>query len=676
MKQKILIAFAILFVTCFFLFANASAECVVQGWAKNWTGSYVGANITGFCETAGETINLYKNPGAGYSFSWGDSGDSCQSYCDNVWINASNASLAITGNPYNETILVFYYPMNSSTTSQWSTINSHLINITLHGDVIAPTITILSPTSLFYYNTQSIWFNVTTSETADWCGYSLDGASNVTMTNSSGTWNDLDSSVAEGTRSVQFYCNDSSGNVGTTGPRTFYVDITNPTAYFGTNPADGSTQVSSTIVFDAKCTDNMGLSHLQIWSNKTGSWALTTSQVPPTNNTWYNLSTSGWSDGYYQWGVRCNDSATNSDWTDTNRTFSILTLTMDVTIISPTAGFYYDINDIWFNVSTSQTASWCGYSLDGATNVSLGGSGTFWYTLNDSMTEGSHSVIAYCNNSGGTVFTDGPLTFYVDLTNPIAYKYAPANGSTWTSSNTVDFTLKCSDNLGPATLVIYGNWSGWGNKSTNSSPTNDSNWTTTITIANGIYVWGAYCVDHAGRTNITANNTFTVNYVAPGPGGGGGGGGCTTYPGKILLNLASTVWQNNKNYYGLITLFDQFNNSLEIQPTIKLLDINNKEYPIAIYLANVSKGGYNVTFSVLNVSKGTYYLNITSLSCGYNKTITQQIEIVDNICNEPNLCDKIATKTSTEQNYIVIIAGLAFIILIVIIVLIFSRKKT
>ena len=525
--NKKLFLIPIIFFFLFMLIYQANASCIVQGYVKNATGNYLTYNVSAYCQTDNSWRNITGGEGVLYYVSWGGPVDNCQSFCDNVYITGINTTLSFVGYPTNETTLVYYYPMNSSNTGGWSGGSAHNINITQLGDITAPTITIISPTSLFYYNTQSIWFNVTTNELTSWCGYSLDGASNVTITNSTGNWNHLDSSVAEGTRSVQFYCNDSVGNVGTAS-RTFYVDITNPLASFGTNPADGSTQVSSTIVFDAKCIDNMGLSHLQIWSNKTGAWALTTSQIPPTNNTFYNLSTSGWSDGYYKWGVRCNDSATNSDWTDTNRTFSILTLTMDVTIISPTSGFYYNLNDIWFNVSTSQTASWCGYSLDGASNVSLGGSGTFWYTLNDSMTEGSHSVRAYCNNSGGTVFSDGPLTFYVDLTNPVAYTNNPLENSTWTSSNIVTFNLKCIDNLGADTLVLWGNWSGtWQVEQTNSGPTNNTWWNPTETIANGVYLWAAWCEDNSGRTNMTENITFMVNYHASPGGGGGGGSSCS-----------------------------------------------------------------------------------------------------------------------------------------------------
>ena len=80
-------------------------------------------------------------------------------------------------------------------------------------DTTPPQITIQSPENIIY-NTQSIWFNITLNEAGDWCGYSLDGAPNITMTNSSGNWNAQNTSVTEGSHTIIFYCNDTFGNTG------------------------------------------------------------------------------------------------------------------------------------------------------------------------------------------------------------------------------------------------------------------------------------------------------------------------------------------------------------------------------------------------------------------------------------------------------------------------------
>lgn len=81
-------------------------------------------------------------------------------------------------------------------------------------DATPPTITIDSPQNIIY-GSSSIWFNVTLDESGSWCGYSLNGAANKTMSNDSSThFYDLNSSMPDGSYHVVFYCNDSYGNMG------------------------------------------------------------------------------------------------------------------------------------------------------------------------------------------------------------------------------------------------------------------------------------------------------------------------------------------------------------------------------------------------------------------------------------------------------------------------------
>ena len=412
----------------------------------------MGWNVSAYCQTGNSWRNTSGSAGETYLVSWGGPADNCQSFCDNVYITGLNVTYG-TGYPDDG------YPMNSTTTGGWSSGGAHNSNITL-GDVIAPTITIISPTSLYYYTTSSVWFNVTSNEVSPWCGYSLDSTANVTLTNSSGTWHNLNTSVLEGTHSVRFYCNDSAGNMGIAGPRTFYVDTISPLATFGTNPINYYNSTSENIVFDGKCSDNVGLSSLQIWTNRTG-WAMNAVQSNPTNNSFSNLSVLGFPDGAYKWAVYCLDNAGWTDFTDTNRTF-------------------------------------------------------------------------YIDTSG----PDNP---------PVASTNNPTNGSTWTSSQTVTFNLKCVDDNGVSHLRLYGNWSGnWTLEQDNPSPGNNVWWNPTATIANGVYLWAAWCNDSIGQTNMTQNITFTVNYVAPPPGGGGGGGTTvcadTCYLGTTCPSGSSSVF--------------------------------------------------------------------------------------------------------------------------------------
>ena len=81
-----------------------------------------------------------------------------------------------------------------------------------------PVITIIYPQNR-NYSTMSIWANITLDKDGSWCGRSLDGQANVTMTNSSGNWNNRmrngTTDLTDGPHTVRFYCNDTTGSMGT-----------------------------------------------------------------------------------------------------------------------------------------------------------------------------------------------------------------------------------------------------------------------------------------------------------------------------------------------------------------------------------------------------------------------------------------------------------------------------
>ncbi|MCD6522574.1 MAG: hypothetical protein J7K68_02410 [Candidatus Diapherotrites archaeon] len=82
-------------------------------------------------------------------------------------------------------------------------------------DTTPPDVTIESPLNQTYYQ-DWVWMNVTLNENGSWCGYSLDGAANVTMNNDTATHFYYNASLNYGSHNVTFYCNDTSGNMNST----------------------------------------------------------------------------------------------------------------------------------------------------------------------------------------------------------------------------------------------------------------------------------------------------------------------------------------------------------------------------------------------------------------------------------------------------------------------------
>ena len=310
-------------------------------------------------------------------------------------------------------------------------------NRTFTIDTTPPSITIVSPLSN-YYNTQSIWFNATLNEPGSWCGYSLDGAMNVSMTNSSGNWNKL-SAIAEGSHSAVFFCNDTTGNMGNAGPITFYVDVTPPVASFGTNPVDTYNSSNSSVTFDGMCSDNAGVSWIQIWGNWAGTWAANYSNSSYTNNTWLNITVAGIPDGSnYQWAVWCNDTSGNTNIT-TNRTLNVNTPIPDnpptVTLNLPGNNSTDTDGNVTFNCSANDD-----YQL---VNLTL-------YVWNSSALYYNNTVgISGIGNSSSWNLTNMPNDIY----NWNCLAYDNASQSSWATSNR---TVTVNTSYGGGSSYIIG----------------------------------------------------------------------------------------------------------------------------------------------------------------------------------------------------------------------------
>ncbi|MCK5593908.1 MAG: hypothetical protein KAI18_01560 [Candidatus Aenigmarchaeota archaeon] len=207
------------------------------------------------------------------------------------------------------------------------------------------TITIESPVNSTY-NNDSIWFNATVNKDSDWCGYSLDGAVNVTMLNNSGNWNSNNASMTEGNHSVIFSCNDTLGNMTSTDYIYFIIDTIKPTISFISPTEDNNSYIKNNYTYI--------------------NWSIIDANINTTILNWNgsNMTLTNTSvnftdliDGTYTYYLWVNDTAGNSNQTE------IRTITIDTT--SP------EVSDI---ISTSITSSSATISLNSnlsSTNLTI-----------------------------------------------------------------------------------------------------------------------------------------------------------------------------------------------------------------------------------------------------------------------------------------------------------------
>jgi len=177
-----------------------------------------------------------------------------------------------------------------------------------------PNVTINTPLAQ-NYSTATIVFNVTAVDDTgmDTCIYTLtSGVTNYTMTNIGDDWNATNSSMAQGSHTATFYCNDTYNNLNNTESVTFFIDSINPTVGSLTeSPNDPATySTGATYEFNATITDT-NLQTILIEFDGTNYTPSNTGDV-------YNFSISDLAVGSYNYRWYANDSLGNVNNTETD----------------------------------------------------------------------------------------------------------------------------------------------------------------------------------------------------------------------------------------------------------------------------------------------------------------------------------------------------------------------
>jgi len=160
-------------------------------------------------------------------------------------------------------------------------------------DSAGPTITVMSPLNNSNYNVSSVDFNISLNEEGDWCGMSLDGAVNVSMTEFNVTYfNYTNSSMTDGVHTVVFSCNDTEGNMASNGTFSLLIDtivpninFTSPTPYNTSTESNNYIYINTTLVIlNSSSLTNLTNESLTCYANISDSSGGTVS----VNYTWYN----------------------------------------------------------------------------------------------------------------------------------------------------------------------------------------------------------------------------------------------------------------------------------------------------------------------------------------------------------------------------------------------------
>ena len=260
-----------------------------------------------------------------------------------------------------------------------------------HPDITPPIISILSPENKTY-TINDVPLTFTVSESTSWIGYSLDNQANVTITGNI-TLTDL----AEGSRNIIVYANDTAGNMGYSDTVHFTVDTLSPNIEI-LSP-ENKTYTTSSVP-------------LNFTVDEATSWIGYSLDGQANITIAGNTTLTGLSDGMHILVVYASDIAGNIGSSDmvyfTIETSPIDTTPPSISIVSP-ENKTYDTPDIPLTFTVDESVLWMAYSFDNKANATITGNTTL-----SGLSDGSHSLIVYAKDTAGNTGASEVIYFTIE----------------------------------------------------------------------------------------------------------------------------------------------------------------------------------------------------------------------------------------------------------------------
>jgi hypothetical protein len=344
-------------------------------------------------------------------------------------------------------------------------------------------------------------------------------------------------------------------------------------------------------------TDDNTIDNITITIYNSGG-VLAGSYIRFLNQAYYRFN--GLSNGvYYLNATACNNvsECENSE----TRTITLSTGGPIITIESPLAQIY-TVNRTWLNISLAEAPAACWFNLDATGNKTLlNNTPTYFYNYTGELADGQHTVVFYCNDSL-SVTNSVTRIFGVDTIPPVITLHHPLT-TTYLNSNSILFNYT-PDSGGDSldVCLLYGNWSGWGIKDTDTSPVDTTINNFTEIISDGTYKWNVWCNDSLGIGSYSAqgNQTFVVDTTSPAI--------------RVLSPIMNTIYYVSDIW---------FNATANKAISSWLIDYNGVNQSFINATRSLTPGIYNVTFWA-NDSAGNWGMNDSVVNFQINLEPTVQ----------------------------------------------------
>jgi len=175
--------------------------------------------------------------------------------------------------------------------------------------------------------------------------------------------------------------------------------------------------------------------------------------------------------------------------------FTVDTTSPTVSVLSP-ENKTYAATDVPLTFTVDESTSWMGYSLDGQANVTSGN------TTLTSLSDGTHYVVVYANDTVGNMGASSMVYFTVDTTSPTVSVLSPENKTYVVTDVSLTFTVDESTSWmgysldGSANVTVTGN-------------------TTLTSLSDGMHSLIVYTSDIAGNIGSSDMAYFTMDATLP-----------------------------------------------------------------------------------------------------------------------------------------------------------------
>jgi uncharacterized delta-60 repeat protein len=432
-----------------------------------------------------------------------------------IWWN--NGSLDQDNITYTEPVS-YYFSEGSHTIYAWGNNSEGAVeeaSVTFSVDVSTPYVEFISPQNITYITPKILIDIIKNSGTENvwWNNGSLD-QDNITYTEP------VYYNFSEGSHTIYAWGNNTFGEV-TSANVTFFIDSIMPEINFTEPTIEAGASPQSAIWANVTANDT-NLATIKIYLYNSTELLNSTDSSIGELSLFVNFTSLA--DGIYYLNASANDTAGNTNWTET-REIVLNAYYPLLTIISPANNSWQ--NGLRFNVSINKLGiCWATFNDTNITLLNVSSTWTSFYYfnasgVNETSQNNTYNVTFYCNDSFNRI--NSSMRFFgVDKTSPNISLLSPAAGYSTTSA-LIEFSFNVTDNqsVSSCRLIIDGSIAET-KTSINKSMANTINHTLSSA---GSHTWRINCTDEAGNEGNSSSRSLTITApVTPSEPSGGGGG--------------------------------------------------------------------------------------------------------------------------------------------------------